>query len=57
MRQVRLSIGCRDWQEIARTIGPEAAGILVYLRTLMRSMQSSSSGIGASPRSMKSPRI
>lgn len=41
MRQTRLSIGCQDWQEIVRVIGPEAAGILVYLRTLMRSMQAS----------------
>ena len=41
MRQTRLSIGCRDWQEIVRAIGPEAAGVLVYLRTLMRSMQAS----------------
>ena len=39
MRQVRLSIGCSDWKEIVKAIGPEAAGILVYLRTLMRSMQ------------------
>ena len=38
MRQTRLSIGCADWIEIVKTIGPEAAGILVYLRTLMRSM-------------------
>ena len=41
MRQTRLSIGCADWIEIVKTIGPEAAGILVYLRTLMRSMQAS----------------
>ena len=39
MRQTRLSIGCRDWQDIIETIGPEAAGILLYLRTMMRSMQ------------------
>ena len=38
MRQVRLSIGCRDWQQIVLAIGPEAAGVLVYLRTLMRSL-------------------
>ena len=41
MKQVRLSIGCRDWQQIIEAIGPEAAGVLVYLRTLMRSMQAS----------------
>lgn len=39
MRQTRLSIGCSDWIGIVKTIGPEAAGILVYLRMLMRSMQ------------------
>lgn len=41
MRQTRLSIGCQDWQKIVRTVGPEAAGVLVYLRTIMRSMQAS----------------
>ena len=40
MKQTRLSIGCRDWQKIIGTIGPQAAGILLYLITLMRSMQS-----------------
>lgn len=39
MRQTRLSIGCRDWQAIIETIGPEAAGILLYLLSMMRSMQ------------------
>jgi hypothetical protein len=39
MRQTRLSIGCQDWQRIIQTIGAEAAGILLYLRTMMRSMQ------------------
>ena len=39
MRQTRLSIGCRDWQVIIETIGPEAAGILLYLLSMMRSMQ------------------
>ena len=39
MRQARLSIGCRDWQTIIETIGPEAAGILLYLLSMMRSMQ------------------
>lgn len=39
MRQTRLSIGCQDWQEIVRTIGAEAAGVLIYLRTVMRGMQ------------------
>ena len=39
MRRTRLSIACRDWQEIVRTIGAEAAGILIYLRTVMRGMQ------------------
>lgn len=39
MRQIRLSIGCRDWQAIIETIGPEAAGILLYLLSMMRSMQ------------------
>lgn len=39
MRQTRLSIGCRDWQTIIETIGPEAAGILLYLLSMMRSMQ------------------
>ena len=48
MRQTRLSIGCRDWQEIVRAIGPEAAGVLVYLRTLMRSMQASEISITVS---------
>ena len=48
MRQTRLSIGCQDWQEIVRTIGPEAAGVLVYLRTLMRSMQASEISITVS---------
>lgn len=38
MRQVRLSIGCRDWQQIVLAIGPEATGVLIYLRTMMRSM-------------------
>lgn len=41
MKQTRLSIGCRDWQTIIENIGPEAAGILVYLRLLMRSMGAS----------------
>ena len=40
MKQSRLSLGCRDWQQLVRTIGAEAAGILLYLRLLMRSMQS-----------------
>lgn len=40
MRQVRLSIGCRDWQQIVLAIGPEATGVLIYLRTMMRSMGS-----------------
>ena len=39
MRQTRLSIGCRDWQAIIETIGPEAAGVLLYLLSMMRSMQ------------------
>ena len=39
MRQTRLSIGCRDWQAIIETIGPEAAGILLYLLSMMRSIQ------------------
>lgn len=39
MRQTRLSIGCRDWQDTIETIGPEAAGVLLYLLAMMRSMQ------------------
>ena len=39
MKQTRLSIGCRDWQAIIETIGAEAAGILLYLLSMMRSMQ------------------
>ena len=39
MRQARLSIGCQDWQETVKRIGPAAAGVLLYLRTLMRTMQ------------------
>lgn len=39
MKQIRLSIACRDWQAIIETIGPEAAGILLYLLSMMRSMQ------------------
>lgn len=39
MKQIRLSIGCRDWQAIIETIGPEAAGILLYLLSMMRAMQ------------------
>lgn len=40
MKQTRLSIGCRDWQETVRAIGPAAAAVYLYLRTLMRGMQS-----------------
>ena len=39
MKQKRLSIGCKDWQAILATLGPEAGGVLLYLITLMRSMQ------------------
>ena len=39
MKQTRLSIGCRDWQAIIETIGPEAAGVLLYLLSMMRSIQ------------------
>jgi len=39
MRQKRISIGCKDWQAILATLGPEAGGVLLYLITLMRSMQ------------------
>ena len=39
MRQTRLSIGCQEWQETVKRIGPAAAGVLLYLRTLMRTMQ------------------
>lgn len=39
MRQARLSIGCQDWQKTVKRIGPAAAGVLLYLRTLMRTMQ------------------
>ena len=39
MRQTRLSIGCRDWRQVIETLGAQTAGILLYLRTLMRSMQ------------------
>lgn len=39
MRQTRLSIGCRDWQEMTGAIGATAAAVYLYLRTLMRSMQ------------------
>lgn len=40
MKQTRLSIGCRDWQETVCAIGPAAAAVYLYLRTLMRGMQS-----------------
>jgi len=39
MRQTRLSIGCQEWQRIVQTIGAEATGVLLYLRSLMRSME------------------
>ena len=39
MRQTRLSIGCQEWQKIVQTIGAEATGVLLYLRSLMRSME------------------
>lgn len=39
MKQKRLSIGCKDWQVILATLGPESGGVLLYLITLMRSMQ------------------
>ena len=39
MKQKRLSIGCKDWQAILATLGPETGGVLLYLLTLMRSMQ------------------
>lgn len=39
MRQARLSIGCQNWQDTVKRIGPAAAGVLLYLRTLMRTMQ------------------
>lgn len=39
MKQKRLSIGCKDWQAILSTLGPESGGVLLYLITLMRSMQ------------------
>ena len=39
MRQTRLSIGCKEWQRIVQTIGAEATGVLLYLRSLMRSME------------------
>ena len=39
MRQKRISIGCKDWLAILSTLGPEAGGVLLYLITLMRSMQ------------------
>ena len=38
-KQARISIGCRDWQDTIETIGPEAAGVLLYLLAMMRSMQ------------------
>ena len=41
MKQTRLSIGCRDWADTISQLGPEAAGVLVYLRLLMRSMGAS----------------
>lgn len=40
MKQARISIGCKDWQKIVVELGPEAAGTLLYLITLMRSIQS-----------------
>lgn len=40
MRQTRLSLGCRDWQHAIHEIGAAAAGLLLYLRLLMRSMES-----------------
>lgn len=40
MKQARISIGCKDWQQIVVELGPEAAGTLLYLITLMRSIQS-----------------
>ena len=39
MKQKRLSIGCKDWQAILATLGPETGGVLLYLLTLMRSIQ------------------
>jgi len=39
MRQTRLSIGCQDWQKTVKRIGPTAAGIFLYLRTFMRTLQ------------------
>lgn len=40
MRQTRISIGCQDWQRIIGDLGAEAAGLYLYLRTVMRGMQS-----------------
>lgn len=40
MKQARISIGCKDWQRIVAELGPEAAGTLLYLITLMRNIQS-----------------
>lgn len=39
MRQTRLSIGCRDWQQTVLALGLDAAALYLYLRTIMRTMQ------------------
>ena len=39
MRQTRLSICCRDWQQTVLALGLDAAALYLYLRTIMRTMQ------------------
>ena len=38
-KQARMSVGCRDWMETVAALGAEAAAVYLYLRMLMRSIQ------------------